>query len=388
MLKIYKFTVYLVVFILPLFVKQAFQNTVFPIFLSAIFISPVFYKSISIFINQFNEKMLKKRATTSFFMMFLVVSFFSSALSVDKLRSVSQLGLFIASFIVFEGVKYLFNNIEDKKKIAIILILSVLFLSVLSLYGTLVIHYVSFIDLSFYGLYFGHNHLSALLVFAIPLTGYFMFINKENRKFYPLFACFGIFFLALLNTYSRASVLALIISVYLTVIIFDLASKKKILLISAGVLFAIFVLDRNIISFSGDFEILKSQSSAIRIQYWNRAINNFLAHPVLGSGPNTFGFSSKIASTDSAHNFFLQMLSDVGIFGFLTSLGLIIAVFINAYRVTSRSLKSLNNRRKAEGYFFLALWIGILASALNNLVDFDWQIPTVFYIFWILAGLF
>ena len=119
MLKIYKFTVYLVVFILPLFVKQAFQNTVFPIFLSAIFISPVFYKSISIFINQFNEKMLKKRATTSFFMMFLVVSFFSSALSVDKLRSVSQLGLFIASFIVFEGVKYLFNNIEDKKKIGI-----------------------------------------------------------------------------------------------------------------------------------------------------------------------------------------------------------------------------------------------------------------------------
>ena len=75
------------------------------------------------------------------------------------------------------------------------------------------------------------------------------------------------------------------------------------------------------------------------------------------------------------------MLSDGGIFGFLGSFLLIFYLFWKSYIRTLNSLKSVNN------YLYFSIWVGIFASLLNAMIDFDWQLPTVFLLFWILIGI-
>ena len=126
---------------------------------------------------------------------------------------------------------------------------------------------------------------------------------------------------------------------------------------------------------------------SLRITYWQQAIKNFQKHPIFGSGLDTFRIVNKrehkpksIFGSYYAHKFFLQMLTDAGILGFLSSIGLIGSVLRQAIRKV-RSLKF-----EVRNYFYFALFIGILASTLMAMLDMGWQLPTVFLIFWVIAG--
>jgi len=79
-------------------------------------------------------------------------------------------------------------------------------------------------------------------------------------------------------------------------------------------------------------------SMVARIVYWKAALHIFIKHPVIGTGPGTFGVEfEQIKSKDSemarlAHNDFIEQASDSGIIGFLTFSTLIGASIIHLYR--------------------------------------------------------
>jgi O-antigen ligase len=130
------------------------------------------------------------------------------------------------------------------------------------------------------------------------------------------------------------------------------------------------------------------ENSQTRLIYSQLAFENFMVKPWVGSGLDTFQFVSRTSekttqlSTNYAHNFFLQMFSDAGILGFLTSFGLV-------FSVLWLGLKKIKEKGQTkERLLLMMFWLGILASALNGLVDFDWQIPTVFFLFCLIGGLF
>ena len=121
-------------------------------------------------------------------------------------------------------------------------------------------------------------------------------------------------------------------------------------------------------------------SSSIRLNYWRGAINIFKSYPVFGSGPDTFyiiypKFQKDILSSGKyAHNWLLEILSENGLMAAIIFLIFLYLIY-RSYFKSSRSL--LNN----------FLLIGISASILHNLLDFDWHFYANAYIFYFILGL-
>jgi len=139
--------------------------------------------------------------------------------------------------------------------------------------------------------------------------------------------------------------------------------------------------------FSGYFQ-KGSTSVTARFDYWKAGVQNFAAHPILGSGPGTFYVQyQKYKAPESemtrlCHNDYLQQAGDSGLPGFLFFTGWIVAGLVLSYR-----------QMKAKGFdpVQYAVWLGLLGISLHSFVDFHLYIPglawTYFFLFgWLFAS--
>lgn len=402
----YQFLTILLILSLPFIPEQFIAVSVKVLIgIFSIFLLPVFFKA---FILDIKRKFLP----TILFLAFLFVTGVTTIFSIDKEKSITQFLIFFCYFIIFVSIRSIFPTLRSKQLLVSCYLLIVTCLSIISLYNTLIRHYVSRDALSFMWIYFGHNHLSALLVFAIPLTLYFLktYWAKKQIRFLLIVNCL-LLIISLLLTFSIGSMLSLAASFLIVLILFrkTVFPKRSPL---KKVYFVVFLI---IAVFSISSFYIFSETKGIKIKYvspqtkttkkirlykdpvsfaearfiyWNAAYSNFLKNPLTGTGLETFdkalakfGNIGKAAYTTHAHNFFIQMLTDTGIFGFLTSIALIAAVLRQGYQNIKNA--SLNG----ESFFYLSLFVGILSSTLNSLVDLDWHAPTVFLFFWIFVGL-
>lgn len=124
--------------------------------------------------------------------------------------------------------------------------------------------------------------------------------------------------------------------------------------------------------YSGYFEH-GAPSVGARFDYWQAALTTTLQHPLLGSGPGTFGtMYKKIKDTRSemarlAHNDYLEQASDSGVPAFIAFSGFIIGSLTLLYR--SRKVRSDPLR--------FAAWLGLLGFFLQSLVEFGIYIPAL-----------
>jgi O-antigen ligase len=121
---------------------------------------------------------------------------------------------------------------------------------------------------------------------------------------------------------------------------------------------------------------------ASRVDLWEDMFRMFPQFPLFGVGWDAFGMAYRRHQTvwryyfvGEAHNEYLQVLLELGIFGFPIVAALFFVLFRRAFAAASRS----------------PLEAGILASllglAFHNLVDFNWQIPASAATYVALAGL-
>ncbi len=124
--------------------------------------------------------------------------------------------------------------------------------------------------------------------------------------------------------------------------------------------------------YSGYFE-RGAPSVGARFDYWQAALTTTLEHPLLGSGPGTFGtMYKKIKDAKSemarlAHNDYLEQASDSGIPAFLAFTGFIVGSLSLLYRY--RNVRSDPIR--------FAAWLGLLGFFLQSLVEFGIYIPAL-----------
>lgn len=386
MVKIYQIISILLLITLSFIPKQIDTRINYAIIGFAILSFPLFFKNVK-------EDIKRRNIATIFFILFLIACSFSTIFSIDLDRSIPRLLLYYAYFIIFTSIRSILPTHKSKELFTGCYLLVVVILSFISLYHTLVLHYVNRASegVSFMWVYYGHNHLSALLIFSLPMSLYFL-KKYWHKKYAPVLLLTAFFLLfTLFLTFSRASLISLISASVFSIFFFRFIPKQKIPLFfiigSFGLLLSF------ITPIAKQVGVTKPDVlSSARPVYWKTAIVNGLSHPITGTGLDTFrhlsyNTSSRVLKADYAHNFFLQILSDTGIFGFLSSIGLIGSVlWKSARRVFEiRNLKlEIRNSPKA---LLLAFWVGLLASTLNTMVDFDWQLPTVFLIFWLFAGL-
>lgn len=120
-------------------------------------------------------------------------------------------------------------------------------------------------------------------------------------------------------------------------------------------------------------------SVGARFDYWQAALRTSLEKPILGSGPGTFGIAYKaIKRPDSemsrlAHNDYLQQASDSGWPGLV-----LYGVFVVTALWWTRPRTGLAEASALLGDTLrFAVWLGVLAWALQGLIEFGLYLPSL-----------
>jgi len=189
--------------------------------------------------------------------------------------------------------------------------------------------------------------------------------------------------LTLLATLGRASVISLAVACMISLLVFARTSWKilgTLIVVTAITAIGVWQIDTHA---KKSLTIDNSRAS-----YWQETVTSAWTNTKtihLGTGLNTFALSPtsviKQDATNYAHSFFFQMLSDTGIYGFILSLVLVGSVIWQSVRTT------MHIKDKQQKLLYICFFTGILASVLNSLVDFDWQLPLVFLVFCTTAGI-
>ena len=117
-------------------------------------------------------------------------------------------------------------------------------------------------------------------------------------------------------------------------------------------------------------------SSDIRVQIWRDSARLIKDYPLFGCGLGDFGSCflrykdvAPMFTVDYAHNDYLQVLAEFGIFGFAAGLILVGAVLSRAVR------GALNARSGDERFISIACLGAMIAMLLHSLVDFNMNVP-------------
>ena len=169
------------------------------------------------------------------------------------------------------------------------------------------------------------NGFGAYLIIPFTLCAAFL---KAPRLF-KASVYYSILFLAIIlafcivHTYSRGTWVGVLAALMLMLFISRRLVVITIVFIFTGVLLLVPVF-REIL-----FSIFKSGGDADRFKYWQAAIAMFKENPFLGKGLGTFmAHFSRYSQTviSYAHNCFLQILAESGIFSLIAFLGFVCSV--------------------------------------------------------------
>ncbi|HLC46412.1 MAG TPA: O-antigen ligase family protein [Candidatus Nanoarchaeia archaeon] len=142
--------------------------------------------------------------------------------------------------------------------------------------------------------------------------------------------------------------------------------------------------------------------------YYSSAVLMIADHPLIGNGLGAFGLAVPDYSSDymlypeyyqprkiHAHNEFLQVMAETGLFGIMAFLAIIIIFFrmmlvhilnlgnSGVLRGSAASLLKLQQRKS----FMIAVSASILAILVQNIFSNSLRYPTTQYLFWVVLGI-
>lgn len=206
------------------------------------------------------------------------------------------------------------------------------------------------------------NALAGYLIMIIPLT----FIYKYGIWLLIPLA------LGLFLTQSLGAFLSLFLGIMLCFYLQVKFRKRNLLILSgllvmAGIIF--------IIRLQAPKQHTQPLFSAVtRMTYWRETIALVKSHPLTGIGPGNFD----LPRSRYAHNSYLQLWAETGIFGLLAFIWL-------TFSIVKSNLKSLKGGpSKTQTALLLTSCIAFL---IHNLTDFTFFLPEASFIYWALSGL-
>ncbi|MCK4648116.1 O-antigen ligase family protein [bacterium] len=321
---------------------------------------------------------------------FILLASLSLIKSINIHHSISALYRLISYALIYF---LLVNNVKSKIEVKK-LILSVWGVSVfVTLYGLIefFIHNFSPPLSTFPNL----NIFASFLLIPFSLaSGILLFGEREGRgKRIILRIMLVLFLFAIVTTRSRGTFLSLA----LIVIFLGALKSKRYVLIALGLLILIFSLLPTptnsplvrLITVGG-----KDPYAYTRISIWKSALSMIKDHPFLGTGLGTFkdafsgynfpveGVFARFGKKASfAHNEYLQIASEAGIF----ALGIFIWLLFAFFRKAKKLLRDFRN--KEEYGLVIGLVAGIMGVLIHSLVDFPLHAPAIPIILSINAGM-
>ncbi len=324
---------------------------------------------------------------TRFFIIQLIVYFVFFAAALTFINNQKRLQKIVLTIIIIGGLMAFFGILQRLTDPA-------------AIYGLRptpqAIPFASFVN---------QHHFAAFMNMTLGLTLGFLFGKgvKKDKNLLLIIAA-SIMGIALILTSSRGGILSFFGVLGFLAIPRLLAKKsessametetnKSKFLLIAGILAIIFGLFGAVIMLGGDQSLLRGiglsnsgDVSSGRTHFWAVALKIFFDYPILGAGLNAFGAAFTVYDTwngtfriEQAHNEYLQILADAGIFGFAC-----VAAFIYLlFRKSASAIETADSiYRKSAARGALAGCFGIL---IHSFFDFPLRTPSNAFFFLLLA---
>ena len=275
--------------------------------------------------------------------------------------------------------------IEDRKAIRTVILLtaiSVLFIDRSCLLESMYRTWTNFDEDKRGGgpLGYGSNQTAAFLAqFAMFFWGLARFLTRRKYKL----ASYGIVAITLFTTmytFSRGAYLAVLVSV----LVLGLVNDRKLLLI-LGVFLVTWqtivpapVRERVNMTQSSNGQL--EASAQERVDLWDNAEKSFLRSPIVGNGFGTFQFGEHIDNLKDTHNWYVKVLVETGIIGFVFAFLLLQQLFATSYRLFKRAADPLY---RALG---LGLFLATCSCSVANVFGDRWTYIEITALLWVLAA--
>lgn len=349
--------------VLYLIYKQRRDPIKLPVFPAVCWVGAIFYVVVQIFVSE------------------------SPGLTISGL--VRLIEGFLVYYIVYAVLSPKMYGVIQKAILAYIGVAIIAFV-VLLLLGTYVPKLPS-MNLLTYS--YGHNHIVDLLLITLPLVGAGSVLGKKLRQVLLLSILIGI-----VVSFSRG---AWLLSALYFLFIFPKQHNKIVpsrVIIASLFLILLFistVISLNPERIAGRFSYLSQYLhkpvavSDSRVNYWKYGWEILQSHPVFGSGFGTYYIQSKKLQAQPntiswfAHNYVLQILSELGITGFIFFGGVIFYHIWIAFCLYIGQQKS----QKEKDLNISSVGAALLLVFAYSLYEFNINFLIVWLLFWILAAM-
>lgn len=275
--------------------------------------------------------------------------------------------------------------IDDRKAVRTVIMLtafSVLMIDRSSLMDSLSHSWANFDENKRSGgpLSYGSNQTAAFLSqFGMFFWGFMQYLKRFKAKL----ACYGTIALTLLACmycFSRAGYLAIVVSV----IVLGILKDRKLILIAAVFLATwqtivpTAVTERVKMTHTEDGRL--EASAQERVDLWTDAEQTFTSYPIFGTGFATFQYGQHVDNLKDTHNWYVKLLVETGLVGFIFALCMIQQMFVVPLRLF----------RKATDPLYRGLGLGLLVCLVSliitNMFGDRWTYIEINGLLWILIG--
>lgn len=295
---------------------------------------------------------------------------------------------FLSYFIVFFGTINLINKRNQFQRLLLVIITWGL---ILAFYGLIKKYYIlnKGITASFSS--FGNrNHFAGYMVMIVPLAiGYTLQCRDKLQKVLIGFVA-AVISASVFLSLSRAGSLSLIFSLLVMAV---LLKRQRIIGGKYWIIIAIVVLSLGLILIPG-IDFVKQRFSFLGASFLNRfqiaknSLKTIKDFPLLGVGLGGFShiftlYQRLISSTyfKYLHNDHLQLVVEMGLLG--ASL-----YFLFLWRIFRDILKKLKHRQDIFAKCIaLGGFCGLLGVIVHSFFEFNFHIPAIGFLFWLILGL-
>jgi putative inorganic carbon (hco3(-)) transporter len=275
--------------------------------------------------------------------------------------------------------------IQDRKAIRTVVIITavaLLFIDRSSLLESLSRSWTTFDESKRNGgpLAYGSNQTAAFLAqFGMFIWGFVQFVKQKKYKLLG-YSLVAITILTIMYTFSRGGYLAVLASV----LVLGLLKDRK-LLVLLGVFLVTWqavvptpVRERVLMTHDANGQLEASANE--RIELWQNAELSIERSPILGTGFATFQFGEHVDNLKDTHNWYVKVMVETGIIGFIITLFMLQQLLATPFRLFRRATDPIY---KGLG---LGLFLAVCACIVANFFGDRWTYLEITGLLWILVA--
>jgi putative inorganic carbon (HCO3(-)) transporter len=231
----------------------------------------------------------------------------------------------------------------------------------------------------------GANEFAAFCVTVAVVLFALLIATKASRTWKMLFAGgIACMVVGVMYAYSRTAYIALILGL-VTVVLAWRGRWKLMLPLALAAAFAPALLPTSVVQRFDSTTVEANQrdkSTELRFEFWQIAWDNFVSHPVVGTGFQSFRHPEINPYAMDTHNVYLRTLTEGGLIGAFVLVGLLFSILGTARRELAAA--TTGTWRYALALGLVGAWMGMVCGNLFG--DRFTYYPVIAY-FWTYVGL-